>query len=265
MPETARRLGLLHLALAVGFVSVAIPIRLEAHWITIGWFVEAGLLLWVSQRIRSEFLAALSIAALALGVGRLLIFDNFHTEHLIWNARLGTYGVAVAVLGWLAWNADRRRDGRGQLAMRVAVVAMNALALIALSREVGDYFFREQVALMPKVRSAGWSRDMLARYKNVGIARDFTFSALWMSYGALLMVIGFWRKSAFVRWQALVLIAITTVKVFVYDVSELERVYRIVSFIVLGALLLAISFVYQRDWLRLSRRSEPSAPESARP
>ena len=36
---------------------------------------------------------------------------------------------------------------------------------------------------------------------------------------------------------------------FLYDVSELDRGYRIVSFIVLGVLLLAISFVYQRDWL----------------
>jgi uncharacterized membrane protein len=71
----------------------------------------------------------------------------------------------------------------------------------------------------------------------------------------MLMVVGFLRRSAFVRWQALILIAATTVKVFVYDVSELDRGYRIVSFIVLGVLLLTISFVYQRDWLQLSARS----------
>ncbi len=92
----------------------------------------------------------------------------------------------------------------------------------------------------------------LANWQHVKIARDFTYSALWMAYGAMLMVVGFWRRSAFVRWQALVLIAFTIGKVFLYDVSELDRGYRIVSFIVLGALLLAISFVYQRDWLRLS-------------
>jgi uncharacterized membrane protein len=74
-----------------------------------------------------------------------------------------------------------------------------------------------------------------------------------MAYGAMLMIVGFWRRSAFVRWQALALIAFTIGKVFIYDVSELDRGYRIVSFIVLGVLLLAISFVYQRDWLKLSR------------
>ena len=55
--------------------------------------------------------------------------------------------------------------------------------------------------------------------------------------------------------QALVLIAFTIGKVFLYDVSELDRGYRIVSFIVLGVLLLAISFMYQRDWLKLSSRN----------
>ena len=96
------------------------------------------------------------------------------------------------------------------------------------------------------------------------IARDFTYSALWMAYGAMLMVVGFWRRSAFVRWQALVLIAFTIGKVFLYDVSELDRGYRIVSFIVLGALLLAISFVYQRDWLRLSGRNSAASSGEAR-
>ena len=90
--------------------------------------------------------------------------------------------------------------------------------------------------------------------------RDFTYSALWMAYGAVLMIVGFWRRSAFVRWQALVLIAFTIGKVFVYDVSELDRGYRIVSFMVLGVLLLAISFVYQRDWLRLAKSKPAAAP-----
>jgi uncharacterized membrane protein len=78
----------------------------------------------------------------------------------------------------------------------------------------------------------------------------------------MLMIVGFIRRSAFVRWQALLLIAATIVKVFVYDVSQLDTGYRIGSFIVLGVLLLAISFVYQRDWLQLSAKNKtPSRPE----
>ena len=33
--------------------------------------------------------------------------------------------------------------------------------------------------------------------------------------------------------------------------SQLERIYRILSFIVLGVMLLAISFAYQKKWITL--------------
>jgi uncharacterized membrane protein len=68
------------------------------------------------------------------------------------------------------------------------------------------------------------------------------------------MAFGFWRRSAFVRWQALVLIAFTIGKVFLFDSSSLGTGYRIVSFMALGVVLMAISYVYSRDWLKLSRR-----------
>ncbi len=235
---------------ALGFITVAIPIRLEAHWVTIGWFVEAAVLLWVADRVRSELLNAFAAGALALGVGRLLLIDNFNVTRPIFNSRLATYAVAIAVLGAVAWYGSRRKDETARTAVAVSVVALNLLALIALSREVADYYAQE----MPNLHGR-WDPSEWANWQHVKIARDFTYSALWMAYGAMLMVVGFWRRSAFVRWQALVLIAFTIGKVFLYDVSELDRGYRIVSFIVLGALLLAISFVYQRDWLRLSGRN----------
>ncbi len=253
-PEAAKTVDLLHLALALGFITVAIPIRLDAHWVTMGWFVEAAVLLWVADRIHSELLNLFVVGALALGVGRLLLIDNFYITRPIFNNRMATYAVAIAVLGAVAWYGGRRKDETGRTAAAVSVVALNLLALIALSREVADYYSREMTGLRPQGQ---WDPSAWTDWQHVKIARDFTYSALWMAYGAMLMVVGFWRRSSFVRWQALVLIAFTIGKVFLYDVSELDRGYRIVSFIVLGALLLAISFVYQRDWLRLSARNTP--------
>jgi uncharacterized membrane protein len=250
-PEAARIVDLLHLALAIGFITVAIPIRLDAHWITMGWFVEVAVLLWVADRIHSELLNVFAIGALLLGVGRLLLIDNFYVTRPIFNARMATYAVAISVLGAVAWYGRRRKDEAARAVAGVAVVALNLLTLIALSREVADYYSREMTGIRPQGQ---WDPSAWKDWHHVKIARDFTYSALWMAYGALLMVIGFWRRSAFVRWQALVLIAFTIGKVFLYDVSELDRGYRIVSFIVLGVLLLAISFMYQRDWLKLSSR-----------
>ena len=251
--EASQILYFLHLAVAIGFITVAIPIRLDAHWITIGWFVEAGVLLWVGNRIQSDFLNAVALGALVLGVGRLLVIDDFRTTQLVFNMRMATYTVAVAVLGAVAWFASQRADGAATMVAKVAVVALNILALIALSREVADYYAR-QVAVIHPVKTYPW-RAAYTEIHRIDIARDFTYSALWMAYGAMLMVVGFVRRSAFVRWQALILIAVTIGKVSIRR-SELDRGYRIVSFIVLGVLLLAISFVYQRDWLQLSAKSK---------
>ena len=141
-------------------------------------------------------------------------------------------------------------------AAAIGSVALNALALWALGLEIRD-FYGAQMAAQNTARPIGWQA-----WQDIGIARDFTYSALGMAYGAMLMVIGFVKRSAFIRWQALILIAVTTCKVFIYDTSSLDHIYRIVCFMVLGALLLGISFVYQRDWLKLSNRSAAKAPDS---
>ena len=252
-----RNLKMMHLALATGLITVAIPIRLDAHWITIGWLVEGAVLLWVGDRIKSDLLGVFALASIALGVGRLLLFD-IPSTHLIFNMRMAVHGIAVAVLAFSAYVASKRKDERGRMIAAVAVIAMNAMALIALSREVADYYSHQMAAALPSRGS--WRAQQWSEIRSIEIARDFSYSALWMAYGAMLMVVGFWRSSAFVRWQGLVLIAATTAKVFIYDTSQLDHVYRILSFIILGALLLAVSFAYQRDWLKLStRRPEAGA------
>jgi uncharacterized membrane protein len=249
-PADAEILRLLHLALAVALITIAIPIRLDGHWITVGWLVEAGVLLWVADRIGAGFLHYLAVVALGLAVVRLLLIDNFNVDTLLLNSRMATYILAMAMLALLAWFSLKRESDFDHQLASVAVVVVSALALVGLSREIGDYYGRQTYAGWNGARS--WTLAAEANRHNIVIAENFSYSALWMGYGALLMVIGFWRKSAFFRWQALFLIAATIVKVFIYDVSQLDRAYRILSFMILGVLLLAVSFVYQKDWLKLS-------------
>ena len=75
-------------------------------------------------------------------------------------------------------------------------------------------------------------------------------SLLWTAYASGLIALGVSRESALLRWQALVLFGLVAVKVFIYDSSFLERFYRIVSFFILGLVLLTVSFLYQRKVAR---------------
>ena len=244
-------LRLLHVAIAVGFITIAIPIRLESHWIAVGWLAESAALLWLANRINSDFLSVFALGALSLGVARLLFIDNFYSARLLLNARMAVHALAIAVLALVAWQGYYRDDDDAGKVASACVIALNLLAVIALSREVSDYY-RHAIAALQPVPGHGIPGES-SHVRNLEIGRDFTYSALWMGYGALLMFAGFWKRSALVRWQALVLIAITIFKVFLYDVWQLDRGYRIVSFVILGILLLIISFAYQRDWLELSQ------------
>jgi uncharacterized membrane protein len=252
--EDANFINLLHVAIAVAFITIAIPLKLDAQWITIGWLVESGMLLWLSVTSRADFLRYFAAFALTLGIARLLFFDQIRAETLVFNMRFATYAVAIAILGGIAVLGKRHASQAEMMFLNVAVVGANLLALIALTLEASDYFDRQML-------SGG---SLASSYRQVNLARDFSYSAIWLVYGAALMTIGFRRRSAFVRWQSLILIAFTICKVFLFDVSQLGGSYRIVSFIALGAVLLGISFIYQRDWLGLSPHSPNETDQGAR-
>lgn len=234
--QRASLLASVHLAIAVGFLTIAIPLKLHTQSITLGWLVEAGALTWAAHRGRSQLLRALGLIALVLGILRLVLVDSDAQQPLILNARFGLYLIAIAALALLAHYARLGGGEENHQWAAVAVVALNVLALLALHFEVIDYF---QPGPMQRYHPSEW--------RTMNIVRDFTYSAIWMLYGGALMLIGFWRRSAFLRWQAIVLLALTAAKVFFYDISALERGYRIVAFIVLGIILLAVSFFYQRS------------------
>jgi uncharacterized membrane protein len=65
-------------------------------------------------------------------------------------------------------------------------------------------------------------------------------------YATALILLGVLRSIPALRWQALALFGLLVGKVFLYDLSMLDKAYRIASFFALGTALLAVSFYYQR-------------------
>ena len=87
----------------------------------------------------------------------------------------------------------------------------------------------------------------------VAIDGHWATSLIWLAYGIVLIVIGFARKAALVRWSALVLLGVTILKVFIYDLSNLGQGYRILALSVLGIAFLSLSLLYQRNWLGIRK------------
>ncbi len=69
---------------------------------------------------------------------------------------------------------------------------------------------------------------------------------MWGLVGLAGLIVGLRRGSAPIRIGALSLLLLSVGKVFLYDLSTLTSIYRVISCIVLGLLLLAGAFAYQR-------------------
>lgn len=77
-------------------------------------------------------------------------------------------------------------------------------------------------------------------------AYKLALSILWGSYSLLMVVLGLWKNLKYTRIAAIALFAITLLKLFAYDISNLSTIYKTIVLIILGVLLLVISFLYNK-------------------
>jgi uncharacterized membrane protein len=71
-------------------------------------------------------------------------------------------------------------------------------------------------------------------------------SVFWGLVGVGTVVVGLRRDLRFVRAVGLILLGVTVAKVFVFDLATLTSIYRVVSCVGLGLLLLAGALTWQR-------------------
>jgi uncharacterized membrane protein len=84
------------------------------------------------------------------------------------------------------------------------------------------------------------------KWRSMENMKQLSLSGLWLFYGIALMIGGIWRRMRGLRILAIVILCTAILKIFIYDLSFLETFYRIFSFIGLGLILLAASYLYQR-------------------
>jgi uncharacterized membrane protein len=93
-------------------------------------------------------------------------------------------------------------------------------------------------------------------------AEQYTYSIAWLAFGVALLGIGIVFNSQRARLASAAVIALTILKAFLIDMSTLTGVYRALSFMCLGLVLVAIGWLYQRI---LFRRQAPSGGPVVQP
>lgn len=210
-------------------------------------------------------------AAFALGVGRgraylrfgalgvlvcaglkiLLVDSRFYAA--AWHAPLvnqtfAAFALYVAALWYVARLYARAQNvpaAERDRAITVLTVVGNVFAVCALSLEASGYF---------RKGLAGGAERSWEVGRDSRLAQQLALSLVWAAYGGGMLFFGHLRRNRLLRLMALGLLGATTLKVFFFDLASLDRFYRIVSFIALGAILLAVSFLYQQ---RTARAAPP--------
>ncbi|CAN7478251.1 DUF2339 domain-containing protein [Bradyrhizobium sp. LjRoot220] len=91
-------------------------------------------------------------------------------------------------------------------------------------------------------------------------AEQYTYSIAYLAFGVVLLGIGILFNSQRARLASAVVIALTVLKAFLIDMSALTGVYRALSFMCLGLVLVAIGWLYQRILFRRRAATAPAMP-----
>jgi uncharacterized membrane protein len=228
-------------AVSVILTVIATFIVLEQRWILPALAAELASLGWIGLRLD---LPVVRRGCQLLGLIVLLQFCDdidLRLEPLerfipLLNGRFLNCAAAVAgfyfLLGFIVRYREKLLASERYL-LPVTFIITQALSLALLSAEVHDFF---------RYRSPGQVLDWGASH----YAFQLTLSILWALYASFLTGIGIYRRSRGARVLGILLLGVTVLKVFLLDLSSLQTFYRIISFIVLGLLLLAVSYGYNR-------------------
>jgi uncharacterized membrane protein len=242
------------LGLAAGFVTVAIPVQLGLNGITLGWALEGLLLLGLGLRFQSQLTRAAGYAVLALAVLRLLarhlpLHDAAFAPFV--NASFGTWLfviVSLAVAARLVRAAAAENEGLDGV-MRPLLGAVALLLLFGVLTGETQALFAQRAA----TADADGLADVAQRAR---LAGRLAISVLWSVFAITLLAAGLVARSRALFWTAYALFAVAGLKVAFVDLAELHTLYRILSFLALGVLLMLGAYVNLRFRDRLSPRAE---------
>jgi Predicted membrane protein (DUF2339) len=231
-----REIGSLLVAVGLGLSAFGFADALDGPALVVGWAIQAVVLAYLATRARRESTPygsnaeRLLIAAgtyLGLALGHVLLLEAPPTAIVtgvddLGNALVGLGACAAAAL----YGRFALRDF--DLRMLQVCEAVGATVLVYLA----------SVAIVDTagVTDSGDSRQ----------SGQVLLSAFWTLTGLGAIVYGLLRDVRRLRFGGLALLALAVAKVYTYDLSELEDLSRVLSFIALGLLLLVGAFAYQR-------------------
>jgi uncharacterized membrane protein len=202
------------IALGFGAILIALDLRSPSPVLRIG-SIAAGIVSMAMVVIQHFLL--LNPIFTDESTGQVAVFDLIFLGYLL-------PGIAAGALAWYA-RGKRPKWYSASIAL-VGAVLVFAYATLSVRR--------------------AFHGEFIALWRGMSQPETYTYSALWLVLGVLLLSTGIFFRSYVLRVASAVLLVIAVAKVFLFDMAELEGVLRALSFIGLGAVLIGIGLFYQR-------------------
>lgn len=237
----------------------------DLEWFNILWQIDYTLLFlsvvaFVNlRRVRSKTLAYANVVLAVIAIGvfvsvGMTLFYELRVSYLdpeavrLWGS--GPMNIAIRYISYLCeavlmgWLYKYSRDG---MLDEFIPPATRAIAFEA-------FLYSTLLIVL--------SCDLVNLMTQFGIA-DATklgLSILWVGYALFLVGLGIARNKKYLRFAAIALIGVTLAKLFFYDIADLPTIPKTILFISIGAVLLVVSFLYNKYKNRIFTSAETGAP-----
>lgn len=222
-----RDLRMIYTVFAVSFLTVALGQKLHGSTLSLAFFIESAAVTIIGIAARYRVLRYLGYGVSFMAL--LLFFSILPSSEMFGlttiHARLvnGLIGLGVfSLVGWYAGTVAKNLPDDERRISLVYGWSIIAVLTALLGAEI-----------TPRLISIAWGVE-----------------------GVALFGLGFALQNISIRRQGLSVMIVTIIKVYLYDVQTLEPGARILSFIILGIILIVIGYLYNR-WRQQVRKVQP--------
>jgi hypothetical protein len=227
---------------ALTLAAVAAGLLLGGAWLTLAWATGAAAVAVLAVYAKEDRFFAASLGYLVVTAGSAfmhappsqLVVARSHPAHGLVGILLLTGAILV-----FAWGIRKL----GEEWLEISLWVSGGLLVYAASLGI--------LELSVRVSTASLHTDFQRGHTGV--------SALWGALGLVFLYIGLTRGKRALRLAGFVLLGVSLVKLFLYDLSQLSSITRALSFLAVGAVLLLAGFFLQKLSAQLGDRNGPTA------
>jgi len=224
---------------ALLFITLIFPIQLSRQWLTVSWALEGAALIWLFRKVPHVGLKWTAMGLLVTAFVRLTLNPDLFNSYArsgtaIFNWHLYTYGIVIAATLLAGKLLPREHQQFGKLNLSGLCYGFAGILLfVLLNIEIADFFTEP-------------GKRTITFHFGANFARDMTYSIAWGLFSLGLLVIGIAKRAPLARYAAIALLAVTLLKVFLHDLSQVGSIYRIGALMGIAIIAFVASFLYQR-------------------